>query len=106
VNEDALAAAVQARGATATILTLRVTPNAKKAAVSLRDDGVLLVRVAAPAVEGAANAELLRWLTRDLLGLPRGAATLTHGASSRDKRVEVEAPVGDVTRRLRELLIP
>ena len=64
------------------------------------------LKVAAPAVEGAANAELLRWLTRDLLGLPRGAATLTHGASSRDKRVEVLAPVGDVTRRLRELLAP
>lgn len=104
MSDDALAAAVQARGATTTILTLRVTPNAKRSGLSLREDGVLLVRVAAPAVEGAANAELLRWLTRDVLGLPRGAATLTHGASSRDKRVEVLAPAADVLRRLRELL--
>jgi uncharacterized protein len=106
VNEEALAAAAQARGPFTTLLSLRVTPNAKRASVSLRDDGVLLVRVVAPAVEGAANAELLRWLTRDVLGLARGAATLTHGASSRDKRVEVQAPVADVTRRLRELLSP
>lgn len=52
-------------------------------------DGVLRVRVGAPAVEGAANNALLRLLA-DELGVPRRDVRIVAGASSRQKLVVVE----------------
>lgn len=52
-------------------------------------DGVLHVRVAAPAVDGAANEALLRLLAAEL-SLPRSGLRLVTGATGRHKRIEVE----------------
>ena len=52
-------------------------------------DGVLRVRVAAPAVDGAANRAMLRLLA-DELGVPRRAMRLATGETSRTKLVVVE----------------
>lgn len=81
-------------------LRVRVTPNARKASITLRDDGTLQVRVQAPAVEGAANAALVRWVARELLGVPRGAVRIAKGERSREKLLEVDAPPEDVRRAL------
>lgn len=50
-------------------------------------DGVLRVRVAAPAVDGAANQSLLRLLAEEL-GVPRRDIRLIAGAAGRQKLVE------------------
>lgn len=50
---------------------------------------VLEVRLAAPPVDGAANAELLALLAR-ALGIPRRAVELVQGAAGRMKRVRVD----------------
>jgi hypothetical protein len=46
------------------------------------------VRVAARAVEGKANAELVRFLA-ELFGVRRSAITIARGERSRDKTVHV-----------------
>jgi len=52
-------------------------------------DGVLKVRVAAPAVEGAANTALVR-LIADELGLAARDVRIVAGAKTRQKLVMVE----------------
>ena len=52
-------------------------------------DGVLKVKVMAPAVEGAANASLIRLLA-DELGVARRDVQIVAGAASRQKLVVVD----------------
>jgi uncharacterized protein (TIGR00251 family) len=52
-------------------------------------DGVLKVRVMAPAVEGAANTSLIRLLA-DELGIARRDVRIVAGASSRQKLVVID----------------
>ncbi len=70
---------------------VRLTPRADRDAVAGVDDaGILLVRVTAPPVEGAANQALVRLVAREL-GVGRGAVTIESGATGRRKRVRVSA---------------
>lgn len=50
--------------------------------------GSWLIRLAAPPVDGAANAELIAFLAYRL-GLPKRAITITHGETARQKRVKI-----------------
>jgi uncharacterized protein (TIGR00251 family) len=52
-------------------------------------DGAFLLRLRAPPVEGAANAEVVEILSK-ILGLPRRAVTIVTGDRSRLKRVRVD----------------
>jgi uncharacterized protein len=72
-------------------LAIRAVPNAgRDACAGLMDDGeTWKIRLAAPAVDGRANAALIQCLAK-LLDIPRGAVTLTAGASSRSKRVCID----------------
>ena len=54
----------------------------------LRGDAVL-IRLAAPPVEGAANEALVAFLSA-ALGLPRRNITIVSGEKSRDKRVRID----------------
>jgi uncharacterized protein len=63
---------------------LRVSPGAKSTAVKgLYGEGAIKLSVAAPPVEGKANAEVERYLAQ-LFGLPRSEVTVAKGASNRD----------------------
>jgi len=70
-------------------ISVRLTPRGGADRVDGVVDGVLRVRVAAPAVDGAANRAMLRLLA-DELGVPRGAVSLVVGAGNRSKVVEVD----------------
>ena len=70
-------------------LAVRVTPGAKRNEVLGWSDGVLRVKIAAPPLEGAANDELIRFLARDLLGIPRSSVRVVRGERSRDLLVGV-----------------
>ena len=67
-------------------LRVQVVPNASRTACAGLHDGALRVRLAAPAIEGRANAALLAWLG-DELGLPRRSVLLLSGDTGRRKRV-------------------
>ncbi len=74
-------------------LAVRLTPRGGRDQIDgwIRDaDGrpLLKVRVAAPPLEGEANAALIRLLAK-ALGVPRSAVTLAAGDTARIKRLEI-----------------
>ena len=81
-------------------LAVRVTPRAGRSGVAGIRDGTLLIRLAAPPVEGAANAALVEFLA-GLIGRPKRDVTIVAGGRSRDKRVRI---AGVSARDLREKL--
>jgi uncharacterized protein (TIGR00251 family) len=66
------------------VLMVRVKARASKSRVLAVTDGLLEVAVAAPPVDGEANAELLRTVAT-FFGLPRGRLSVQRGATSRLK---------------------
>jgi uncharacterized protein (TIGR00251 family) len=71
------------------LIDVRVIPRASKAGIAGMRGDAILVRLTAPPVEGAANAELIDVLA-DALGVPRRAVSIVGGERSRQKRVRVE----------------
>jgi uncharacterized protein len=69
-------------------IRVRVKPRAAKSRVLGVRDGILEVAVAAPPVDGEANAELIRTLA-SALGCGKSALEIVTGAGSRSKLVLV-----------------
>lgn len=81
------------------LLRVRVQPRAKRSEVAGQRDGAVVIRVAAPPVDGKANAALLAFVA-DRLGLSKSAVSLKSGQTSRRKVVEVAEPPADAVQRL------
>jgi uncharacterized protein (TIGR00251 family) len=78
-------------------VAIKVTPNARKSEVSgwgtdERGRPLLLVKLSAPALEGKANKELLRFMA-DHLGCSKSELSLIRGETSRTKAVSMPAAV-------------
>ena len=71
------------------ILRVHVVPNAKTDSVVGEHGGAIKIKLRAPAVEGQANAALLRFLAEQMK-LPRHAIVLQRGHKSRDKLIRVD----------------
>jgi uncharacterized protein len=69
-------------------ITVRVIPRASRSGVAGTRGDALLVRLNAPPVEGAANAELVAVIA-DALHVPKRAVSIASGERSRSKRVHV-----------------
>ena len=80
-------------------LRLHIQPGAKKTEVVGLHGEALKIRLAAPPVDGKANACLIAFLA-DRLGVARAAISLLSGESSRAKRVHVSG-VTDAEARAR-----
>ena len=78
-------------------MDIRVIPRAKKTACAGVRDGALLVRLAAPPVDGAANDTLVSFLS-DLLQIPRRTLRIVSGETSRRKRVAIDGVTADTVR--------
>ena len=72
-------------------LTLHVQPGARCTEVAGTHGDALRIRLAAPPVDGKANAELMRFLAK-AFGVPQRHVTLVRGDSSRQKIVRIESP--------------
>jgi uncharacterized protein len=72
-------------------LFVQVVPNAGRTACAGLHGDALRLRLAAPALEGRANAALLVWLAA-ALGLPKRAVRLLAGDTARRKRVALACP--------------
>ncbi len=70
------------------VINVRVIPRAGRSGPAGTRGDALLVRVQAPPVDGAANAELVEVIA-DLLSVPRRAVSVVSGERSRQKRVRV-----------------
>jgi len=69
-------------------LTLHIQPRASRTELAGRHGDALKIRLAAPPVEGAANAELVAFLA-ERLGVPRSAVAIRHGETGRRKIIEI-----------------
>lgn len=74
---------------TQSCIDVRVVPRAKRDEVAGERDGRVLVRIAAPPVDGAANAALCAFVAK-LAGVPKRRVSVVRGETSRDKTVQVE----------------
>lgn len=81
------------------LLTLHIQPGAKKTEIAGEYGDALKIRLAAPPVDGKANAALLAFVA-ERLGVAKSAVTLKSGQTSRRKVVEV---LGVTTDKLRLL---
>lgn len=73
------------------VLSLHVQPGAKRSEVAGVYGEALKIRLAAPPVDGKANAELLRFLAA-CFGVASRQVSIVRGETSRQKTVRVEAP--------------
>ena len=69
-------------------LTLHIQPGAKKTEFAGLHGDALKIRLAAPPVDGKANAALIKFVA-DVLRLPKSAVNLKSGQTSRRKVLEV-----------------
>lgn len=80
-------------------LRIHVQPGAARNEVAGRHGDALKLRIAAAAVEGAANAALIEYLA-DRLNLSRREVTIVQGEKSRRKIVRVPLDPAQVARCL------
>jgi len=78
----------------------RVSPRAGKSRIKGEVDGILLVALAAPPVEGAANDELIALLSKEL-AVPKSRISILRGRRSRKKVVRImDAEMTSISKRL------
>ena len=86
------------------IVAVRVIPRSARSKIDGRRGDAILVRLAAPPVEGAANDALIELLSREF-HIPKRQITIVSGAASRDKRVEITGvPDADIHAHLSDIL--
>lgn len=73
------------------VLTLHVQPGASRSEVAGVHGDALKLRLAAPAIDGRANAALVRYLA-DVFGVPMRNVAIERGETSRRKTVRITAP--------------
>jgi uncharacterized protein (TIGR00251 family) len=69
-------------------IMIRVRPNARRNEISGSSAGAWQVRVAAPAVRGKANEELIGYLSH-LLGISRDQLSIARGLTGRSKTISI-----------------
>jgi uncharacterized protein len=84
------------------VLTLHIQPGAKRTEFVGPHGEAMKIRLAAPPVDGKANAALCVFLA-DFCGVSRAAVTLISGETSRAKRVRIDGGGAQLAARLRAL---
>jgi uncharacterized protein len=84
------------------VLTLHVQPNAKRTEFAGPHGEAMKLRLAAPPVDGKANATLCAFLA-EFCGVPKSAVALLSGETSRAKRVRVAGASAGALARLSAL---
>ena len=69
-------------------LAIHATPGASRTEVAGAHGAALRVRLAAPPVDGKANAALIAWVAQ-AFGVPKAQVRLLHGAAGRHKTLGV-----------------
>ena len=70
------------------VLSLRIVPNAKKTEIQGEHGDALKIRIQSPPVDGKANAELIKFLSKKI-GVHKSAIHIVSGDTGRDKRVMI-----------------
>ncbi len=80
------------------VLTIRVTPRARREALAVAADGSLRAWLRAAPVDGAANAALVALLA-DRLSLPRRAIVILRGETARLKQIAIAGQTSETLRQ-------
>jgi uncharacterized protein (TIGR00251 family) len=70
------------------LIGVRVVPRASRSEIVGLVDGVLKIRIAAPPVDGAANAELVKVLAK-AFGVSKSSVGILSGETSKTKRIRI-----------------
>ena len=76
-------------------LHIYVQPRASKTEIAGMHDSMIKVRIAAPAVNNAANRVLIEFIARHL-GIAKGRVRVVSGGASRRKMLEIDDVSADV----------
>jgi hypothetical protein len=88
------------------LIRLHVQPKASKSRIVGLHDGCLKLAVAAPPIDGKANAEVVKCLA-NILGVPVRDVTVKSGAQSRKKLIVVKAlDASEVRAVIEKILLP
>lgn len=68
--------------------TVRVVPRASRSEIVGEHDGVLKFRIASPPVDGAANTELIKVLSKTF-GVSKSDIEIIGGQNSKNKRIKI-----------------
>jgi uncharacterized protein len=69
-------------------IRVKVKPNSKKQEIQVGEDGILIVRLKSPPVDGKANAELISLLA-DYFEVSKSQITIKSGANSPHKLIQL-----------------
>ena len=70
-------------------ITVHVKPNARQESVTVREDGVYVVQVSVPPIEGKANGRLIEVLSKHF-HRPKSAIQILKGTRGRHKIIEIQ----------------
>ncbi|UOD34971.1 YggU family protein [Deferribacteraceae bacterium V6Fe1] len=83
-------------------IKLHIQPSAKKTeCVGFYDSDIIKIKLSAPPVDGAANKELIKFISKKL-NLKKSAVNILMGEHSRDKLIEIplDVTVNDIVEAL------
>ena len=72
----------------AILFNVRVVPRASQSEIVGEHDGALKVRIASPPVDGAANAELIKFLSKTF-GVSKSEVEILSGQTSKSKQIKI-----------------
>ena len=81
-------------------LTVRVVPRSSRSEIVGEIEGAVKVRLSSPPVDGAANVELIRLISKTL-GVSKSSVSIVSGETSKTKRLRV---AGVSAQKLRDVL--
>ena len=79
-------------------ITIRVIPRSSRSEIVGFEGDLLKVRLTSPPVDGAANTELVKLLSKKL-HIAKSAITIVSGETARTKRLRIEGVSNDQLRR-------
>lgn len=69
-------------------IKFRIIPNARKTELAGEYANAVKIKLSAPPIEGKANAELIKYLSKSL-GVSKSSITFVSGETSKDKMLEI-----------------
>jgi uncharacterized protein (TIGR00251 family) len=84
------------------IFNIKVSPGSSKSAFSNIEAGILKIKLNSPPVDGKANEECVRLLSK-ALKVSKTSITILSGEKSKLKRIQVSGDVREIVSKLEEI---
>lgn len=78
---------------------IKAKPGSKFNQISVSDDGTIVIKIKAPAQDGKANDELVKFLS-EKLGLPKSKIRIVSGFTAPFKKLEIDADEAEIRKIL------